>query len=128
MKIVAPVSLGELVDKITILEIKRSQLPAGDKLKNVEREAAVLWRVFGFSLDADQLEEIQPLIKKLAAVNLRLWDIEDLLRAKEKIKDFGPAFVQAARSVYKTNDERARIKHDINTRFGSELVEEKAYA
>ena len=118
-----PVSWGELADKISILEIKRERLRAPDAVANVMRELAALMRV---------LEPVGPRIAAeraaLAAVNTRLWEIEDAIREKEAAQDFGPDFVALARSVYRENDARGRVKAAINRRLGSTLVEEKQYA
>ena len=118
-----PVSWGELADKISILEIKRERLRAPDAVANVMRELAALMRV---------LEPVGPGIATeraaLAAVNTRLWEIEDAIREKEAAQDFGPDFVALARAVYRENDERGRVKAAINRRLGSTLVEEKQYA
>ncbi len=114
-----PVSWGELADKISILEIKRERLRAPDAVANVMRELAALMRV---------LEPVGPGIATeraaLAAVNTRLWEIEDAIREKEAAQDFGPDFVALARAVYRENDERGRVKAAINRRLGSALVEE----
>ena len=121
-----PCSLGELVDKITILRIKAERIREPQKLANVHRELQLLERLaredgaWGSSLDM--------LTDQLAAVNARLWTIEDALRACERDGDFGPRFVALARSVYCENDTRAAIKRAINTIASSTLVEEKSYA
>lgn len=122
---VVPVSWGELLDKVAILEIKRVRVRAPEAAVNVERELTAL----GSALAV--LEPTTPglaeLRAALAAVNQRLWTIEDQIREKEANSDFGPAFVALARSVYRENDERGRIKRAINTLLGSGLVEEKQY-
>jgi hypothetical protein len=121
-----PCSLGELVDKITILRIKAERIREPQKLANVHRELKLLKRLAcedgapGSSLDV--------LTNQLAHVNARLWTIEDALRACEREGDFGPRFVALARSVYCENDTRAAIKRAINTLMSSALVEEKSYA
>jgi len=118
-----PVSWGELADKISILEIKRERLRAPDAVANVARELAALMRVLepvGVTIAAERAA--------LADVNTRLWEIEDAIREKEAAQDFGHGFVALARSVYRENDERGRIKAAINKRLGSALVEEKQYA
>ena len=114
-----PVSWGELLDKISILEIKRQRLRAPEAIATVERELAALLPFVPPGLEA--------LRAALAAVNLRLWDIEDAIRAKEAAKDFGPGFVALARSVYRENDDRGRIKQSINASLGGALSEEKQY-
>ena len=123
---IVPVSWGELLDKITILEIKRLRLRAPAAVANAERELAAL---------APALTVLDPapaglaeLRTALAAVNQRLWTIEDQIRERDAQADFGPGFVALARSVYRENDERGRIKRAINTLLGSGLVEEKQYS
>ena len=120
-----PCSLGELIDKITILRIKAERISEPEKLSNVHRELKLLER----SAREDGLSgpSIDLLTDQLAAVNGRLWTIEDALRACERQADFGPRFVAFARSVYCENDTRAAIKHAINTLASSALVEEKSY-
>lgn len=120
-----PVSWGELIDKITILQIKAERITAQDARANVASELASLHQVAGETISAPS---IVPLMNELRAVNENLWDIEDHIRACEAEDDFGPRFVQLARSVYKTNDQRAALKRQINNALGSELVEEKSYA
>ena len=122
MLIEIPVSLGELVDKITILSIKTRHL-SGDALVNVQRELALLEGVLR-SCGAD----LQPQERAaLQAVNEELWRIEDAIRLEENKQCFGAAFIALARSVYQRNDERAALKRAINERHGSTLVEEKSY-
>jgi hypothetical protein len=118
-----PVSWGELVDKITILQIKTERIGARDARANVARELVSLSRVAG-----EAIGRIAPLVEQLRAVNEELWEIEDKIREREAQGDFGQRFVQLARSVYKKNDLRAAIKRRINEALGSELVEEKSYA
>ena len=121
-----PISWGELLDKITILQIKLENLTSQDALNNVARELKQLQAIFFQSCP----ETIQPkeLELELKKINQQLWDIEDKIRDKEKHKSFDDEFIQLARSVYITNDERSRIKRRINETFGSELIEEKSYA
>jgi len=118
-----PVSWGELADKISILEIKCARLRAPEALANAEQERAALAPVLAPVADRIAVERAA-----LTAVNQRLWDIEDRIREKEAAQDFGDAFVALARSVYRENDHRARIKRTINHLLGSALVEEKQYA
>jgi hypothetical protein len=120
----APISIGELVDKITILTIKKEKLKDEDKLKNVDQELAQLTSI----LHALELPDITELQHKLRLVNKELWDIEDFKRSCEIKWKFGPEFILAARQVYLKNDIRARLKRDINVRCGSTIVEEKSYA
>ena len=124
--IVAPCSIGELIDKITILRIKRERIEDESKLRNIRRELSLLEDLLvneGLVSAA-----VQSLTSALATVNARLWDIEDAIRTCERSGDFGPRFVSLARSVYVTNDERAALKRAINEMFSSALVEEKSYA
>ncbi len=120
------VSPGELLDKLTILEIKEQRIDDAAKLRNVSQEKSVLESArqehIARSADVDALTD------KLRAVNERLWDIEDDIRDHERNADFGAGFVDLARSVYRMNDERAAVKKQINELLGSDLVEEKSYA
>lgn len=120
-----PVSWGELLDKITILEIKRDRIAAADKRANVLRELGVLARV---AAAVDGVGGLAALVFRLKAVNRDLWEIEDAIRVEEGRREFGPRFVALARAVYVTNDRRAAIKREINALLGSALVEEKSYA
>ena len=120
--ILAPVSLGELIDKITILEIKQIHM-TGIKLKNVDKELKLLKKI----LQDKNLEIDIDLINNLKEVNNNLWEIEDNIRTKESNQKFDKEFIQLARSVYKENDKRASIKKEINQKYNSELVEEKSY-
>ncbi|WP_395454154.1 tetratricopeptide repeat protein (plasmid) [Azospirillum melinis] len=125
MPILAPVSWGELLDKITILDIKTERIADADKLANVRREREALLAV---AVQADTARpEVAVLIDGLRAVNTTLWEVEDEIRDCERAKDFGPRFVELARQVYHTNDRRAALKRDLNRLLGSELVEEKSY-
>ena len=123
MIVEAPVSLGELVDKITILRIKNRNITDPLKLENVQRELVELSGVLSKADIPDILLEFQ----SLENINAELWDIEDKIRVKESKKEFDQEFIELARSVYITNDKRAKIKKDINLKVGSELVEEKSY-
>lgn len=120
-----PVSYGELIDKITILEIKSRRITDADKLANVRNELELLsatWANNSASQTDISLERA-----RLLAVNEALWDIEDKIRLKERAQEFDQAFIELARSVYVRNDERAAFKREINLKLGSELVEEKSY-
>ena len=121
-----PISWGELLDKITILQIKLENLTSQDALNNVARELKQLQ--FTFSKYCP--EEIKPKLfeAELKRTNQQLWDIEDKIRDKERNKSFDAEFIQLARSVYITNDERSRIKKRINETLGSDLIEEKSYS
>jgi Family of unknown function (DUF6165) len=118
-----PVSWGELADKISILEIKCARLRAPEAVANAERERVALAAVLAPVADAIAADRAA-----LTAVNTRLWDIEDAIREKEAAGDFGDGFVALARSVYRENDERGRIKAAINRALRSALVEEKQYS
>ena len=120
--ILAPVSLGELIDKITILEIKQIHM-TGIKLKNVDKELKLLRKI----LQDENLEIDIDLINNLKEVNNNLWEIEDNIRIKESNQEFDKEFIELARSVYKENDKRASIKKEINQKYNSDLVEEKSY-
>ena len=120
--ILAPVSLGELIDKITILEIKQVFM-TGIKLKNVHKELKLLKNL----IQDKNLEIDIDLINNLKEVNKNLWKIEDKIRIKEKNQEFDIDFIELARSVYKENDKRSSIKKEINLQYHSELVEEKSY-
>ena len=126
MKVNTPVSIGELLDKITILEIKRNKITDTSKLKHVEHELALLLSIWQ-QQDQDNTD-VKPLINELRNINLQLWDIEDKIRLKEAVKQFDDDFIQLARSVYITNDKRAQTKRHLNELLGSELFEEKSYA
>jgi hypothetical protein len=118
-----PVSIGELIDKITILEIKLEHLQA-EALQNVERELELLREV----LAATGLVIDPELRQQLATINRSLWRIEDDIRELERLGSFGAEFVDLARSIYRSNDRRAQLKRQINQRHGSLIVEEKGYA
>jgi len=120
-----PVSFGELIDKITILQIKSERMRDADKLANVRRELEMLTAMWERA--PESRVEAADLWAQLKAVNERLWVIEDDIRIKEKRQEFDAEFVRLARSVYIENDERARVKRDLNLRLGSALVEEKSY-
>lgn len=122
MTLLAPVSWGELVDKIAILEIKSARIADPAKRANVQRELQALTAV----RDAHGAPP-PALVSELRRVNEQLWDIEDRIRECEQRGDFGPAFIELARSVYKTNDRRAALKRQVNDAMGSDLVEEKSY-
>ena len=120
--ILAPISIGELIDKITILEIKQIYM-TGIKLKNINKEMKLLKNI----LQDKNLEINIDLIKNLKKINKTLWEIEDNIRIKESKQEFDEEFIKLARSVYIENDERASIKKEINQKYNSDLVEEKSY-
>ena len=124
-KIFAEISAGELIDKITILEIKKIKLSDVKKLEQVEKELSSLIATFNeYISDSSQ---IQSEINNLKSINLKLWDIEDGKRLAEKNDDFGEKFIELARNVYKFNDERAKIKLKINNLLGSNIKEVKSH-
>ncbi|CFX56235.1 conserved protein of unknown function [Candidatus Filomicrobium marinum] len=124
--ILIPVAPGELIDKITILKIKSERISDSDKLTNVRRELEIL--------RAEQhrhipnLPQVMEMQTRLENVNGRIWNLEDTIRDCERNKDFGELFLETARAIYRTNDERAAIKKEINLHLGSQIVEEKSYA
>jgi len=117
------VSIGELVDKVTILEIKTEKIKNTEKLTNVIKEFNLLKN----DMESLGIKTTSEDYNRLKAVNLRLWLIEDEIRIEEMNQSFGDKFIELARSVYFENDERAAIKKEINLRFASELIEEKEY-
>ena len=123
--VLAPVSLGELLDKIVILEIKEERISDEAKLANVRTELQSLRAIRPPSLQGNP--EIEVWEKALREANEELWDLEDRIRDKERADDFGPEFVEVARLIYRTNDKRANAKKMINTICGSTIVEEKSY-
>ncbi len=123
--ILTPVSIGELIDKITILEIKAERITDAAKLGNVRTELDGLWPLWLQQQAARP--ELAMLKQRLRAINERMWDIQDQLRAKETAQDFDDGFIALARGVYGTNGERVAVKNEINRVAGSALVEEKQY-
>jgi hypothetical protein len=117
-----PTSWGELLDKISILEIKVARLPTAQARANAGKELTMLQQIA-----APVLARTAPLAAQLKTLNQALWEIEDRIREHERAGDFGESFVALARSVYKTNDERGAIKRQINLVLGSALIEEKSY-
>ena len=125
MQLQVPVSVGEVLDKITILQIKLEHISDAAKQANIQNELdALLPLVTGDAFTTDQM---QGLMAKLKLVNESLWDIEDDIREKEAAKSYDAEFIRLARAVYITNDKRAEIKKQINLATGSALVEEKSY-
>jgi predicted nuclease with TOPRIM domain len=116
------VSNGEILDKFTILEIKKSEIKDAEKLKNVEKEYSILKEHVVTILNTDH-----ELYKKLLEINKKLWKIEDDIRICERNANFGPKFIELARAVYIVNDERADVKKQINLLTGSNVIEEKSY-
>ena len=126
MLINIPVSVGELVDKITILEIKKIKIKDKNKLLNVNREHKYLKDILSKKIKISS--QIKKEILALKKINLKLWNIEDKKRNAEKYKKFDSAFIKNARNVYIYNDRRAKIKHNINVLAGSKIIEEKSYS
>ena len=124
MLINTPISLGELVDKISILIIKEKNITDETKLDHVKKELDFLQKTL---MNYVQQEEINNYLENLININSKLWNIEDDIRECERKKLFDQTFIDLARSVYFTNDERAKVKNDINKTFGSEIVEVKSY-
>ena len=116
------VSNGEIVDKLTIIEIKLSKIRDSTKLDNLQKEFEILDAAVKKIISKDN-----SLYRELYDINLKLWDIEDRIRELEKKKDFGEAFIGTARAVYFTNDRRAELKRMINQQTDSDLIEEKSY-
>jgi len=117
-----PISIGELIDKITILEIKKDKLK-NLKLKNILKELSFLRAV----LKKNSIFIPDEIFLQLKSINLTLWDIEDKIRIKEKNKEFDNEFIKLARSVYLNNDRRSETKKELNIMFNSEIIEEKSY-
>ena len=126
MIILAPISVGELVDKITILLIKQERIHDPDKLTNINSELEQLTAILD-TLTNDHFDSIATLFIQLKEVNNELWDIENYKRACESTGNFDLVFIDAARNVYLKNDQRAKIKREINILTGSSIVEEKQH-
>ncbi len=124
-KIYAEISAGELVDKITILKIKKEKIANKEKLVEIKKELDSLTNTFNKSIKKNI--NLETLTKELKNINLKLWDIEDKKRKLEKKQGFGKEFIELARNVYKFNDERAKIKLKINEALGSNIKEVKSY-
>jgi cell division FtsZ-interacting protein ZapD len=124
-KILAEISAGELIDKITILQIKKGKINDSEKLKDIEKELLTLDSTLKKSIP--DISVIDALMNKLKSINLELWDIENNKRLAEKNNDFGQNFIALARNVYKINDERSKIKLEINNILGSNIKEVKSH-
>ena len=124
-KILAEISAGELIDKITILEIKKIKINDSAKLENIEKELLSL--NITLKKTVSDTSNIQELTNKLKSINLKLWDIENGKRLAEKNKDFGEKFIELSRNVYKYNDERAKLKLEINIILDSNIKEVKSH-
>lgn len=125
MSIKIDVSVGEIMDKLTILEIKSEKIQDEEKLANVLKERNSL--LPAIDQPTYKTDEVRKLVAELKDINLKLWEIEDEIRLKEADKCFDEGFIELARSVYYTNDQRAEVKKQINLVTGSALVEEKSY-
>lgn len=126
MSILLPTSVGDAIDKMTILEIKSEKIGDPAKRQNVLNELDLVRNTLAASIEPHP--RIDDLARQLKAVNGELWDVEDAIRECERRRDFGAEFIRLARSVYRTNDRRAQLKRDINVLAGSAIVEEKAYS
>lgn len=124
-QILVPVSPGEVLDKITILEIKSERMSDPGKLKNVRRELELLTRTWSAAISEDAA--VRNIHNELKSINEVLWEIEDEIRDKERMREFDEEFIKLARSVYVTNDQRAAAKKALNEHLGSDIVEEKSY-
>jgi len=120
-----PVSPGEVLDKITILEIKSERMDDAEKVANVKRELELLQASWLQHVNED--DTVHRIHAELKAINEELWEIEDDIRDKERAREFDDVFIALARSVYVTNDKRANAKKELNVYLGSEIVEEKSY-
>jgi hypothetical protein len=118
-----PVSYGELIDKLSILKIKKQEIKETDKLKDIKKEFELLYILYIYNADA----ETEKLYEEIYKVNYKLWKIEDDIRDKERNKEFDEKFIELARSVYITNDERMNIKYTINKYMDSNIKEHKSY-
>jgi len=120
-----PVSPGEVLDKITILEIKSERMSDPDKLANVRVELDLLQSTWSNAVQEDDV--IRDLHAQLKEINEKLWEIEDDIRDKERVREFDDRFIELARSVYFTNDHRSQVKKALNLHLGSQIIEEKSY-
>ena len=128
--ITIPVSFGELIDKITILELKLQYIKESSKVINIKRELSLLndsYHNYCQSYSTAITHQIYPIRCNLVEVNRRIWSIEDDIRKKEKLKEFDEKFIQLARSIYINNDKRAKLKRQLNEIVNSEVQEEKSY-
>ena len=119
-----PISWGELIDKITILEIKVERLSTDEAKANAAKELGLLREIAGPVLAGGKTGA---LVARLKTLNEALWEIEDRIRDHERLGDFGAGFIELARAVYKRNDERGAVKREVNLALGSQLIEEKSY-
>lgn len=124
-EILIPISPGELLDKITILEIKAERIDKPEKVANVRHELELLSKVWSDFVTEDKV--VADLHRQLKTINEELWEIEDDIRDEERQNSFGEKFIALARAVYVTNDKRAQAKKEVNLHLGSEIIEEKSY-
>lgn len=124
-EILVPISPGELLDKITILEIKAERIDKPEKVANVRHELELLSKVWSDFVTEDKV--VADLHRQLKTINEELWEIEDDIRDEERQNSFGEKFIALARAVYVTNDKRAQAKKEVNLHLGSEIIEEKSY-
>ena len=127
MKIKIEISVGELLDKISILSIKREKIEDPQKLLDIEKELSFL-EGHTNDLESKDIKKYEEFLTKLKLINSRLWEIEDKIRILEKNQDFSEKFISLARDVYFTNDKRSEIKKKINILAGSKIIEEKSYS
>ncbi len=125
-QISVPISIGELIDKLTILELKSERIADKQKLINIRKELGLLSEIWNSQAQASK--HVTELRAGLKSVNEALWDIEDQIRVKEARQEFDGKFIELARAVYINNDQRAALKRKINLALGSEVIEEKSYA
>lgn len=124
IRLLIPGAAGELIDKLSILEIKKDRISGVEKQKNIQHELTSLQHVRAELGQDTRLDELHQALRQ---VNESLWVVEDKLRLKEKARDFGEEFIELARSVYRLNDKRAALKREVNLYVGSDIVEEKSY-
>lgn len=123
MLVECPVSIGELIDKLSILQIKEMKIVDPQKIEHVKKESLMLQN----KLSELELREAEEFLKKMVNINLKLWEIEDRIRIKEKEQKFDQEFIDLARAVYVTNDQRFAVKNEINSTYQSGIVEVKSY-
>lgn len=130
MRLQIAVAPGELVDRITILQVKMEEIKDDEKLKHIVadlNQQLVVLEDLRYEVGGPIWDRLEPLMEELRELNKRIWDIEDNIRGLERMHNFGPEFVETARSVYFTNDKRANVKKQINELFNSDIREEKSY-
>ena len=128
LHITVPISLGECIDKLSILAIKRNKMQDARKQEAVTKELSALTAVLGVSLKKEEQKQCESYLARLVAINTALWEIEDLIRSRERQKLFDEGFMLIARSIYRINDERFAVKREINEYFNADIQEQKEYA